>query len=135
MGFAQNSTGMRAVSSPETRRALKQCAIFSGIVMGVSLVAALALPRGLALTTLADCLQPALGVIAAVLCFQNFRRTEADERGFWFLLSLGSALWLVSLMIWSTYELFFRIPVPDVPIGDIFLFVKMVPFIAAVVLE
>jgi signal transduction histidine kinase len=135
MGFGQNSAEARAVPSVAMRRALRQCAIFSGVTMGISLAAALALPRGMALATLSDCIQPALGFIATVVCFQNFRRTQANERGFWFLLSLGSALWLVSLMIWSTHELFFRIPVPDVPIGDIFLFVKMVPFIAAVVLE
>jgi signal transduction histidine kinase len=130
MGIDQNSAEVRV-----TRRVLRQCAIFSTIIMGIALAASLVLPRGLALATLADCMQPALMAAATVLCFQNFRRTQANERGFWFLLGLGSALWLVSLLIWSTYELAFRIAVPDVPIGDIFLFVKMVPFIAAVVLE
>ena len=134
MGLDQNSSEPRALASVTTKHALKQCAIFSLIVLALSLVAALALPRGAALATLADCLQPALGLLATILCFQNFRRTEAHVRGFWFLLSLGSALWLVSLVIWSTHELFLGIAVPDVPIGDIFLFVKMVPFIAAVVL-
>jgi signal transduction histidine kinase len=135
MGIEQNSAEVRIATNLMTRRALRQCAIFSTIIMGIALVAALALPRGLALAALADCMQPALVAAATVLCFQNFRRTQANERGFWFLLGLGSALWLVSLLIWSTYELAFHIAVPDVPIGDIFLFVKMVPFIAAVVLE
>ena len=134
MNNEQNLGEARAVGSVATRRALQECAIFSGIVLGISLAAALAMPRGMALATLADCLQPVLGLLATILCFQNFRRSEAHVRGFWFLLSLGSAFWLVSLVIWSTHELFLGIAVPDVPIGDIFLFVKMVPFIAALVL-
>jgi len=37
-------------------------------------------------------------------------------------------MWLTSVLIWSTHELFFPSAVPDVPLGDIFLFLALVPW-------
>ena len=44
-------------------------------------------------------------------------------------------MWLASLLIWSTHELWYRLAVPDVPLGDTFLFVSLVPLVAATALE
>ncbi|HXC46967.1 MAG TPA: ATP-binding protein [Candidatus Sulfotelmatobacter sp.] len=62
-------------------------------------------------------------------------RSQAQVRAFWFLLFIGAAMWLASLLIWSTHELWFHLAVPDVPVGDIFLFVALVPLVAATALE
>ena len=44
-------------------------------------------------------------------------------------------MWLLSLVLWSSYELWFRRDVPDIPFADILLFVKLVPLTAAFALE
>ncbi|HET7105566.1 MAG TPA: ATP-binding protein [Candidatus Acidoferrum sp.] len=69
-----------------------------------------------------------------VLALQNMLRSQAEVRAFWFLMFIGAGMWLTSLLIWSTHELFFRLAVPDVPLGDIFLFLGLVPLTAASVL-
>jgi signal transduction histidine kinase len=62
-------------------------------------------------------------------------RSQAQVRAFWFLLFIGAAMWLASLLIWSTHELWFHLAVPDVPLADTFLFVGLVPMVAATALE
>jgi len=44
-------------------------------------------------------------------------------------------MWLSSLLIWSTHELWYHLAVPDVPLADIFLFVGLVPLVAATALQ
>jgi signal transduction histidine kinase len=121
----------RSVSSRSFRYPLLSCAA----VACVSLLAALLLPKSYALAFIGDGLQVVLVAAAAILSFQNAARSHAHVRGFWMLISLGCAMWTVSLLLWSTYELWFRREVPDIPIADILLFVKLVPLTAAIGLE
>jgi signal transduction histidine kinase len=101
----------------------------------ISLVAAVSLPKGYALAFIGDAMQVILVATASYLAFQNALRSRSQTRGFWMLISLGSSMWLVSLLLWSVYELGFRREVPDIPIADILLFVKLVPLTAAIALE
>jgi signal transduction histidine kinase len=101
----------------------------------LSSVAALVLPKGFELGLFGDLLQAALAGAFTFLTFQNMLRSQAQVRAFWLLLFIGAAMWLSSLLIWSTHELWFHLAVPDVPLADIFLFVGLVPLVAATVLE
>jgi len=101
-------------------------------VIGASFLAAVVLPRGFALAAVGNTLQVGLVCATAVLTLQNFLRSQSRVRIFWFLIFAGSTLWALSDVIWSLYELGFGRPVPDSPLGDILLFVKIVPFTAAV---
>ena len=101
----------------------------------LSLVAALILPRGFQLTVLGDLLQTGLILLFTILALQNMVRSQAQVRAFWLLVSLGAAMWLVSLLIWSTEEVWFHQSVPDVPVADILLFVGLVPLVGAAALE
>jgi signal transduction histidine kinase len=101
----------------------------------LSFVAALALPKGFQLSLLGDLLQAGLVGTFTFLTFQNMLRSQAQVRAFWFLLFIGAVMWLSSLLIWSTHELWFHLAVPDVPLADIFLFVGLVPLVAATALE
>ncbi|HKE07322.1 MAG TPA: ATP-binding protein [Candidatus Acidoferrum sp.] len=101
----------------------------------VTLLAALALPKGYALAFIGDNLQAVLQITAGALAFRNALRAHSQFRLFWFLVLLGVLMWLVSQLIWCTYELWFRIPMPDSPVGDSLLFLKLVPFAAAAALE
>lgn len=107
----------------------------TAFVVLVSLVAALILPNGTQLTLLGDVLQVGLVGLFTVLAFQNMLRSQEQVRAFWFMLFIGAGMWLASLLIWSTHELWFHQAVPDVPLADIFLFLGLVPLVAATALE
>jgi signal transduction histidine kinase len=101
----------------------------------LSFLAALVLPKGFELGLLGDLLQAGLVGTFTFLTFLNMLRSQAQVRAFWLLLFIGAAMWLTSLLIWSTHELWFHLAVPDVPLADTFLFVGLVPLVAATALQ
>jgi signal transduction histidine kinase len=107
----------------------------TAVAVLLSVIAALVLPKSFQLGLLGDLLQVGLVGAFTILTFQNMIRSQAQVRTFWFLLFVGAALWLAGLLIWSTQELWFRHPVPDVPLSDTLLFLKLVPLVAATGLE
>jgi signal transduction histidine kinase len=109
--------------------------LLTGVAVLVSLVAALVLPRGSQLAVLGDLLESALFGAFTLLALQNTLRSRAQVRAFWFLLFMGAALWLGSLVIWSTQELWFKRTVADAPLTDILLFLGLVPLVAATAVE
>ena len=106
-----------------------------GAAVLVSLAAALVLPKGFQLSLICDLLEAGLAGLFTFLAFQNMLKSQAQVRAFWFLLFIGAGMWLASLVIWSVYELRFHRAVPDVPVADIFLFMGLVPLVAATALE
>ena len=122
----------QAAPRPHARRALRVGLALGICVIVASLLAAMFLPRGPVLATLGDTLQVALVSATAFLAFRNFRRSHARLRIFWLLIFAGALTWTVSDAIWSFYEVWFARPVPDVPLVDMLLFLKVVPFAAAV---
>jgi signal transduction histidine kinase len=120
---------------PHAQRALGMCCLlFAGLVL-ISLCAALLFPKGYALAVFGDTLQVLMVATAALLALRNSGHSESRVRGFWFSIFIGSVMWLGGLILWSWYELWLRQPVPEIPIADMLLFVKLVPFTAAVALE
>lgn len=132
---AQNSAYVNAAPRPASTLGLRTSAIFCGSVAFVSLVATFLFPKGYTLALIGDGLQMVLVAAASYFALRNASRSHSHVRGFWLLISLGTAMWLVSLVLWSTYELLLRREVPDIPIADILLFVKLVPLMAAIALE
>jgi len=107
-------------------------AIFAGIAVTlVSLFAALYVPHGRELTAFGDGLQTALTALAAILAFQNIRKTHSRLRIFWFIFFAGTLAFTASNVIWSVQEILLARDVPDVPVVDILLFLKIVPLSAA----
>jgi signal transduction histidine kinase len=105
--------------------------VFALAVVFVCWLAAIFLPNGFPLSVLGDTLQLALLVGATFLAFQNFLRTKSRARVFWFLTFTGMVIWAASSAIWSFYEVWMRRPVPDSPLADILLIVKIVPLTTA----
>jgi signal transduction histidine kinase len=135
MKSEQNVALPLAIYGPHSRRALRFCGfLFAGLIL-LSLLPAVFLPRSYSLAMFGDVIQMVMVATAMVLAFQNFTQSQSRIRGFWFSIFLGSAMWVASLVLWSVYELWLRRPVPEIPIADMLLFVKLVPFTAAVVLE
>jgi len=135
MNSSPNSSNTPAERARHPRRPLLFGYSLTVVAVLLSLVVALFIPKGYQLGLLGDFLQAGLGGLFTFLAFQNMLRSQAQVRAFWFLLFIGAAMWLASLLIWSTHELWYHLAVPDVPVADIFLFVGLVPMVAATALE
>ena len=135
MNSGPNSLSLRAKQEQRSRRPLLFGYLLTAVSVLVSFTAALVLPKGFQLDLMGNLLPVGLVGTFTFLAFQNARRSQAQTRAFWFLLFIGAGMWLTSLLIWSTHEIWFHLAVPDVPWGDVFLFVGLVPLVAAAVLE
>jgi len=135
MKSGPNSSNLPAEQVRHSRRLLLFGYVLTAFAVLVSFLAALVLPKGFQLCLLGDLLQVGLAGASTFLAFQNMLRSQGQVRAFWFLLFLGATMWLASLLIWSTHELWFHRAVPDVPLADIFLFLGLVPLVAATALE
>jgi signal transduction histidine kinase len=97
--------------------------------------ASVLMPRGYALTATNDLIQGALLLVATVAFVLNTERSRCPTlhiRLFWILMSSGILLWLIyDGMSWIYFEVIKRQEVPDPYLGDIVLFLHLVPMIAA----
>jgi signal transduction histidine kinase len=108
---------------------------FAGIAALTVAVAAseLLVPRGPALTEFGDVL--ALIMLgAASFAFLWNAVTRREARVFWSLLAFGAFLWSVNSSIWLYYEVILRRELPEPCIGDVILFIHVIPVMAAVAL-
>jgi signal transduction histidine kinase len=92
------------------------------------------LPRGPILTVFDDSVDLMLTLAAGGIMLRNARSTRCANRGFWALMASGYLLWAVNLVGWTYYEGVRRIPLPDAWSIDLFLFLHLIPMIAAVAL-
>jgi signal transduction histidine kinase len=92
------------------------------------------MPRGEALTIASDLIQGTLLLVATIAFLANIPRTRGaalNTRLFWMLLSAGMLFWLTYQGMWNYFEVLKRQDVPDPFLGDIVLFLHLVPMIAA----
>lgn len=121
----------QAAAAPRALHAVRPGILLATSALLVSILAAFFFPQGFGLAVLGDTLQVGLIAATTMLSFQNFLRSQSRARIFWCLVFSGSAIWTASNLIWSFYEIWLRQPVPDLPVVDILLFVKIVPLTAA----
>ena len=112
-------------------RVLRFGMIVGTVAIVSSLVLALYLPQSRFLTAFGDGLQTTLTALASIFAFQNTRRSHGRLRIFWFVFFFGALAWTVSNLIWSVQEVWLQRSVPDAPVVDILLFLKIVPLCAA----
>ena len=96
--------------------------------------ASLFMPRGDALTITSDLIQGALLLVATAAYLPNTSRSRCSTvqvRLFWILMSVGMIFWLTYQGMWNYFEVLKRQDVPDPFLGDIVLFLHLVPMIAA----
>ncbi len=94
------------------------------------LVSLLASPS-VGLTAFGDLLQCVLLLGATVAILSNIRTTDKREQIFWWLMALGCGMWLFAQLLWTYFEVFLRQEAPDPFIGDVILFLHIVPITAA----
>ncbi len=91
------------------------------------------MPRSGALTIASDLIQGTLLLVATAAFLPNIWRSlrTPHARLFWLLMSAGMLFWLTYQGMWNYFEVFKRQDVPDPFLGDIVLFLHLVPMIAA----
>ena len=97
-------------------------------------VASLLMPRGEALTIASDLIQGTLLLVATAAFLTNTSRSRCATlhiRLFWILMSTGMLFWLTYQGMWNYFEVLKRQDVPNPFLGDIVLFLHLVPMIAA----
>ena len=87
-----------------------------------------------ALTAIGDITTLALFSWATVIACMNAIR-DRQTRAFWGFMTAGCSIWAINLSMWVYVEVLLRREIPDPFVGDIVLFLHVVPFIAAVALR
>lgn len=98
-------------------------------------LAALMLRQSFRLTALSDVIQCLLLLSGTVSLVVRGAQTRGRLRLFWMLLALGIGFWFVYQLLWSYYEVWLRIDVPDLWAADIIIFLHIVPLMAALALR
>jgi signal transduction histidine kinase len=106
-----------------------------GVLVAGQIVAALILPRGFTVTALSDIAQSLVLVSASVACIPVALKMQGRTRIFWVLIGISQVLWLSYQLTWSYFEIYLRRDVPVLFVGDIVLFLHIVPMMAALALH
>lgn len=86
------------------------------------------------LTAIGDITTMALFTWATIVACRNATR-DRETRAFWGFMTAGCSIWAINLSMWVYVEVLQRQEIPDPFVGDIVLFLHVVPFIAAVALR
>jgi signal transduction histidine kinase len=78
-----------------------------------------------------DVLQAVILASVLAVLIRNALRTDGHVRMFWAMLAVGIGLWLSGQMEWIWYEVIVRSGVPQASIGDVLIFMHLVPMMAA----
>ena len=95
-------------------------------------VVSLTVPRGPALAAIFDAGYLLLTLAAGGVMLANAWSTQGANRRFWALMGSGCILWACNQAAWVYCEVLRHISFPDPSIMDVFLFLHLVPMIAAV---
>ena len=81
-------------------------------------------------------LVPLLVLVASfIVCVRNMLDSQRHTRLFWSLLAVGMLMWSFNQACWTWYEVILRKRLPDPFVGDIVLFLHVVPIMAAVAIR
>ena len=104
-------------------------------VVCAHLLVSLFVPRGFALTAFGDILQNVILFCATISFLVNVKTASPKARLFWALMGLGLGMWLTSQVMWTYVEVILRHEAPNPFVGDVILFLHIVPMMAAVALQ
>jgi diguanylate cyclase (GGDEF)-like protein len=99
--------------------------------VGVSLL----IPRGKGLTAFGDLTQFVLLLCATISILSNVRTSYKRAQLFWSLMAFGCGMWLCTHVLWTYFEVFLRQDTPNPFVGDVVLFLHVVPMMAALVVQ
>jgi len=91
--------------------------------------------RGFTLTAIGDLTQNVLLLVATVSVARNITNGDRRAKFFWVLMTLGFATWLASQVLWTYFEVVLRKETPNPFVGDVILFLHIVPMMAALAVQ
>jgi len=101
----------------------------------VHVLVSLLAPRSFGLTAFGDLTQCALLLCATLTIVWNIGASNKKTQFFWALMALGCGMWLCSQVLWTYFEVYLRLEVPNPFVGDVILFLHVVPMMAALALQ
>jgi diguanylate cyclase (GGDEF)-like protein len=101
----------------------------------VHVLVSLLAPRSIGLTAFGDLTQCALLFLATLFILSNVRTSYKKAQLFWVLMGFGCGMWLCAQILWTYFEVFLRQEVPNPFVGDVVLFLHVVPMMAALVVQ
>ena len=99
------------------------------------IVVSLLAPRSFGLTAFGDITQCVLLGCATLAIAWNLGYSNKKAQIFWALMALGCSMWLGAQMLWTYFEVYLRQEVPNPFVGDVILFLHVVPMMAALALQ
>src|ERR1700690_500036 len=109
--------------------------VAASLLVCAQLVLALSMKPSFWLTAFGDVSQCILLVGALLSVFLIVLHTEGRTRIFCWLMSFGFILWLSAQLLWTYFEVYRRLDVPNPFVGDIVLFLHLVPMMAALAVQ
>ncbi len=104
-------------------------------VVGVHVLVSLLAPRSISLTAFGDLTQCALLLLGTLSILSNLKTDYRKAKLFWALMGFGYGMWLCTQVLWTYFEVFLRQEVPNPFVGDVVLFLHVVPMMAALVVQ
>ena len=104
-------------------------------VVCVHLLVSLLAPRSIGLTAFGDLTQSALLLCATLAMLSNIRTQLQKSPAFLVSHGAGCGMWLCTQVLWTYFEVFLRQEVPNPFVGDVVLFLHVVPMMAALVVQ
>lgn len=103
--------------------------------VGAQALLSLLLPRSFRLTALGDLIQCSLLLFCVMSVLPNVVQEKGRTRLFWVLMAVGFGTWLGAQVLWTYFEIFLHREVPNPFVGDVVLFLHIVPMMAALALQ
>jgi diguanylate cyclase (GGDEF)-like protein len=104
-------------------------------LVSLAAICSLALPHTFLLTLLGDSIQCVLLLSFVVAVGLNLQNQDRRARLFWMLIMVSAALWVSTQVLWTHFEIFLRRDVPNPFVGDIILFLHLVPIMGAMAIR
>jgi diguanylate cyclase (GGDEF)-like protein len=104
-------------------------------VICVHLLVSLLAPRGAGLTAFGDLTQAALLLCGTLSILSNIKTSDKKAQLFWALMAFGCGMWLCAQVLWTYFEVFLRQETPNPFVGDVVLFLHVVPMMAALAVQ
>jgi diguanylate cyclase (GGDEF)-like protein len=130
----QSETYTLTVGLISVRQASKWTGIVCAVVCFHILVTLLA-PRSIGLTAFGDLTQCVLLFCGTVSILSNIRSSDKKAQLFWALMGCGCGMWLCVQVVWTYFEVFLRLEVPNPFVADVVLFLHVVPMMAALAVQ
>jgi len=109
--------------------------VVASVPVFVQVLLSLLWPRSFELTAFGDLTQCILLLLGTLSILANATRARGKTRLFWALMTLGFGMWLGAQSLWTYFEVFLRQEVPNPFVGDVILFLHIVPMMAALAVQ